>query len=286
MAVAKFLHAFPGLLSTSGLKRWSTAAPAASKSGNPRRNAAFELRKRLFLEFIDPAATRGLEIGALDLPMIEPHEGRCDFADYHSTEEVKGIAAQHPDTNPDFVPNIDYVVADGYDAVPRDYDWIAAANVLEHIADPIGWLRTMSDHLKPGGILFLALPDKTYTFDVHRNLTTFSELVAWHQAGLKRPSFQQVFDFVYNFAPRHTVYDIWKGKLPSPPSKGFAAAMEAARISDTLSHQVHCSVFTPESFVALMREIKEAGLIGYQVISVRPPARKTLEFFAVLRRGA
>jgi hypothetical protein len=284
MAVAKFLHAFPGLRSTSGLKRWSTAAPGASQSGNPRRNAAFEPRRRHFLKFIDPATTRGLEIGALDLPMIEPHEGRCDFADYLSTKEVKAMAARYAGTNPDFVPHIKYVVAGGYDAVPRDYDWIAAANVLEHVPDIIGWLRTIGDHLKIGGNLFLALPDKTYTFDVHRNVTTFSDAVAWHEARLDRPSFQQVFDFVYNFATGTTEYDIWAGKTPPPPDKNFAAGIKSARVAGTLSHEVHCAVFTPASFAALMQEMMDAGLVRYELVSIEPAAPNTLEFSAVLRR--
>lgn len=279
-----FAKPFPGIFRASRRRETSSSAPREGSPRNPRRNAAFEFRKKHFLKYIDPATTRGLEIGALDLPMIEPHEGKCDFADFHSTKEVKAMAAQYPGTSPDFVPHIEYVVADGYDAVPRDYDWIAAANVLEHVPDPIGWLRTIGDHVKPGGLLFLVLPDKNYMFDVHRKLTAFSETVAWHQAGLKRPSFQQVFDFVYNFAPGRTEYDIWKGKPPPPPMKNFAAAMEAARVGDTLSHQVHCSVFTPESFTGLMQEMIDAGLIRYEIVSVRPAARNTLEFSAVLRR--
>jgi Methyltransferase domain len=286
MAVAKFLHAFPGLLSPTRLKRWSTAQPAASTPGNPRRNAAFEPRKRHFLKFIDPATTRGLEIGALDLPMIEPHEGRCDFADFHSTEEIKQMATRYPGTNPDFVPHVQYVVSGGYDAVPRDYDWIAAANVIEHVPDLIGWLRIIADHLKVGGILFLALPDKTYTFDVHRNVTTFPEAVAWHEARLNRPSFQQVFDFVYSFATGTTEYDIWAGKSPPLPDKNFAGAMKSARVAEMLSHEVHCSVFTPASFAALMQEMIDAGLIRFQIVSIEPAAPNTLEFSAVLRRIA
>jgi Methyltransferase domain len=163
-------------------RAWWKRSPVSlpdTRSKNPRRNAEFEPRKKHFMKYIDPARTRGLEIGPLDLPMIEPQEGHCEFADYHSTDKLKHMAAELSGTNPDFVPDIDYVIAQGYDAVPRDYDWIAAANILEHVADVIGWLRTVGEHVKPGGLLFLAFPDRKYTFDTHRHLTTFTELVSW-----------------------------------------------------------------------------------------------------------
>jgi SAM-dependent methyltransferase len=279
--------AFRGSPKTIFSRAWRRRSPVAlpeSRSKNPRRNAEFEPRKKHFLKYIDPARTRGLEIGPLDLPMIEPHEGDCEFADYHSTDELKQMAAQLSGTDPDFVPHIDYVIAEGYDAVPRDYDWIAAANILEHVADVIGWLRTVGEHLKPGGLLFLALPDRRYTFDTHRHLTTFAELVSWHVARLTKPSFAQVFDFTYYYANDFVYYDIWAGKPAPPPEKNFSKAIEAGRLAEKQYYDVHCSVFTTESFEALAREMIAAGLIPYEFVSIEPPARNTLDFSVILRR--
>ena len=265
-------------------KRRSGSPITETRPKNPRRNAEFEPRKTHFLQYIDPSRARGLEIGPLDLPMIEPDEGHCDFADYHSTDELRRMAAELEGTNPDFVPYIDYVTAAGYDAVPRDYDWIAACHVIEHIPDMIGWLRAIGDHLKAGGILFLAIPSKHYTFDVHRRVTTLTEALDCHEGKLIRPSFSQVFDFFYFYATGIKPHDIWAGRPPPPPERNFAKALEAARIAQNQYYDVHCSVFTPESFETLMREMIDAALIPYQLLSVRPTARKTIEFSAVLRR--
>lgn len=232
----------------------SPVTPTETSRRNPRRNAEFQPRKKHFLEYIDPSRTRGLEIGPLDLPMIEAHEGNCEFADYHSTDELRRMAAELDGTSPDFVPHIDYVTAAGYGAVPKEYDLIAACHVIEHIPDMIGWLRAIGDHLKAGGILFLAIPSKDYTFDLHRRLTTLGHAVDWHEAKLARPSFYQVFDFFYFHAAGVTPRDIWAGRAPPRPERNFPKALEAARIAQSQYYDVHCSVFTPESFETLMSE--------------------------------
>jgi hypothetical protein len=79
----------------------SPVTPTEPSRRNPRRNAEFQPRKKHFLEYIDPSRTRGLEIGPLDLPMIEAHEGNCEFADYHSTDELRRMAAELDGTSPD-----------------------------------------------------------------------------------------------------------------------------------------------------------------------------------------
>jgi len=56
-------------------------------------------------------------------------------------------------------------------------DYVCASHVLEHLTDPIKaileWLRI----LKPGGILWLRVPDKRKTFDRPRERTALSHLI-------------------------------------------------------------------------------------------------------------
>ena len=56
-------------------------------------------------------------------------------------------------------------------------DYVCASHVLEHLTDPIKaileWLRV----LKPGGILWLRIPDKRKTFDRTRERTKLAHLV-------------------------------------------------------------------------------------------------------------
>ena len=251
-------------------------------SVNPRKDKRFQLMRAHFLEHIDPMATRGLEIGAFDLPLVEPEEGHCDFADYHATDELKRMASELDGLNPQFVVPVNYVTAPGYDHVPRDYDWIAACHVIEHVADFIGWLQILAQHLKVGGTLFLGIPDKRYTFDVHRQVTTFSEALAAYNAKLTQPSFYQVFDFHYLYAVGIDPRSIWKGKRVPPPTRNFENAISAAHLAEAQYEDVHCSVFTPESFEVLLEELSGAKLIPYRLLSLRKTSRGMLDFSAAL----
>lgn len=65
------------------------------------------------------------------------------------------------------------------------YQFILASHVLEHIANPLKalseWLRVLKDR----GILLLILPDKEYTFDHKRSVTTLQHLIEDFQNDIK-----------------------------------------------------------------------------------------------------
>lgn len=56
-------------------------------------------------------------------------------------------------------------------------DYVCASHVLEHLTNPIKAIREWSRILKPGGVLWLKVPDKRKTFDVSRERTKLSHLI-------------------------------------------------------------------------------------------------------------
>jgi SAM-dependent methyltransferase len=62
-------------------------------------------------------------------------------------------------------------------------DFVVANHFLEHCEDPIAALENMLRVLKPGGVLFLAVPDKRFTFDAPRPVTTIDHLKRDHAEG-------------------------------------------------------------------------------------------------------
>ena len=65
-------------------------------------------------------------------------------------------------------------------------DFIVANHFLEHCEDPIRTIETHLGKLKPGGVLFYAVPDKRYTFDFRRPVTPLEHMVADHEQGPER----------------------------------------------------------------------------------------------------
>ena len=57
------------------------------------------------------------------------------------------------------------------------YDFVISSNCLEHVANPMKALEEWVRVVKKGGLLLLALPNKTYNFDHKRSVTDFEHLL-------------------------------------------------------------------------------------------------------------
>jgi predicted SAM-dependent methyltransferase len=122
----------------------------------------------------------GIEIGAFDTPMAVPEGVRVLYVDRASAGElVTHAPGVESVVAPDIVDDAQTLAT----VADSSQDFVIAAHVIEHMEDPIGavgnWLRV----LKPGGILFLAIPDKRFTFDINREVTSFSHLLRDHEEG-------------------------------------------------------------------------------------------------------
>lgn len=62
-------------------------------------------------------------------------------------------------------------------------DFVIANHFLEHTQDPIGTMKRHVSVLKPGGILYTAVPDKRWTFDVKREETPLEHLIKDYKDG-------------------------------------------------------------------------------------------------------
>ena len=56
-------------------------------------------------------------------------------------------------------------------------DYVCASHVLEHLTDPIKAILEWARILKPGGLIWLRIPDKRKTFDRTRDNTRLSHLI-------------------------------------------------------------------------------------------------------------
>jgi hypothetical protein len=253
-------------------------------SQNPRRGARFHLHRSHFLEYIDLANECGLEIGAFDLPLVEPSEGRCDFADWNTADYLRDIAKRLPGHNSDYVVPVQFDLRQGYDQILDAYDWISACHVIEHVPDIIGWLALVHSKLRVGGILFLVIPDKRYTFDIYRRESTFTDALVAHRSALKHPSFAQVFDHCYYSAPGVIAHDVWAGNPVPGPKLDFAESLMLAEKAEHEYAEAHCWVLTPDSFLVLMQSLTDSHMTNFRLVDLRPTAPGMLDFSVVLRK--
>lgn len=68
--------------------------------------------------------------------------------------------------------------ASNLQAIPdENYDFLITSHCLEHCANTLKTLKEWLRVIKKGGAIMLILPDKKYTFDHNRPITTFDHLV-------------------------------------------------------------------------------------------------------------
>jgi SAM-dependent methyltransferase len=139
------------------------------------------LREDVALRFL---RGEGVEVGALDFPLRLPRGVHVRYVDYLNGAALRKV---HDDAlgkrRSLVVPD---VVDDGArlaSFADESLDFVVANHMLEHVEDPIAALQHQLRVLRPGGILYLALPDARGSFDAPRERTTVEHLLRDHREG-------------------------------------------------------------------------------------------------------
>ena len=226
-------------------------------------------------EFADRfLAGNGLEIGALHLPLEMPRRANVSYVDRMSVEDLR---AEYPELAEWDLTPVD-VIDDGelLRTIPEaSQDFIVANHFLEHCEDPVRTIATHLGKLRPGGVLFYAVPDKRYTFDSRRPLTPLDHMVADHEQGPQRS--------------RADHYDEWTrlvidGEAPAG-AEGAAFDEWAARRARALeedAYSIHMHVWTQMEFLGLILHCRERF---DQAFDIEAAARQGIEFIVVLRKA-
>lgn len=253
-------------------------------------------RSEHVLSGLDLKTQTGAEVGPLDRPLVTKSRGNVYYVDHCDTESLKARWASDPgvDTSKLHVDAVwgknslrDALSLAGAFEGRRGLDYVIASHVIEHVPDMVSWLREVHDVLVPHGSLRLIVPDRRYTFDIRRRETSLGEVLDSFIRKRRAPSGSRVLDFALNMVQVDTGA-AWRGGLQLDGlQRGFTdkQALELALDAEQNGtyHDVHCWVFTPQSFVNLMADLARCKLLEFACDAVVPTAHNTFEFFVRLR---
>jgi SAM-dependent methyltransferase len=181
----------------------------------------------------------GLEIGALHEPASIPPGARVQYFDAVSEAQAAELYPEIPRerlVRVDFVADLD----NGGLGQFKDgaFDFVIINHVLEHVANPVKAVREVFRICRSGGIVVISIPDKDYTFDRGRELTTWEHL--WS-------------DYVGDV--RESGDDHYEGFLRSAAPHVFKEPPENLKIHIQLSRnrREHAHVWTSETFGAFLQ---------------------------------
>jgi SAM-dependent methyltransferase len=226
----------------------------------------FNARRELAARFL---FGEGLEIGPLHQPLAMPPQAKPRYVDRMQVDDLRREYPELTDWN---LTPVD-VVDDGEKLLTiaeESQDFIVANHFLEHCENPIRTIETHLGKLRPGGILFYAVPDKRFTFDFRRPVTPLEHMVADYEQGPERSRAEH-----YEQWTRLVIID---GRETEEETVARARELEAA------AYSIHMHVWTQAEFLRLVLDCRER--FG-DAFDIEASAQQAIEFVVVLRkRGA
>ena len=252
-------------------------------------------RKRFLDTFDKILDLKGLEIGALNSPIIQSEDivdrGKIFYLDHLSTKELREKYRADPSVNIDNIVNVDFVCPDGdfVKAVAGNhFDYIVASHVIEHVPNILKFFQDAQKILKPGGQLFLIIPDKRFTFDFERPETTFGTVLDSFLSNDAKPRLQAVYDH-FAKSVEMSAHEVWNGLLEGKKSRKLLSSQLAWDSANDVKsndgyYDVHVNIFTPQSFFEILERAILHDIISFEVDKFEDTDVGQLEFFTVLKK--
>jgi SAM-dependent methyltransferase len=251
----------------------STDTPGVSSGMLPPLPVYLDARTTFANSFL---IGEGIEIGPLHQPLAVPAHAHVRYVDRMAAPDLRREYPELADWN---LTEVD-IVDDGEKLATfpaESQDFIIANHFLEHTEDPIGTIETHLGKLKPGGVLFYAVPDKRFTFDFRRPVTPIEHMVADFEVGPERSRSEHYREWC------RLVID---EESPSIGSAAQAASEEwieeRAKQLEAQAYSIHMHVWTQAEFLQLILKLRQRF---DDVFDLEAAARVGIEFIVVLRKA-
>ncbi len=212
----------------------------------------------------------GIEVGAFGEPAALPNSCRVSYFDaidpetaYERFPEIERGSL----VEVDILGDIDQ--RDLRQLPASSQDFVIANHVIEHVACPIAMLEDLFYLLRPGGRLAIAAPDKRFTFDRDRPLTTFEHLEQEYRDGVTEVDDAHYLDFL-----RHVGKHVFE-----EPGRDIKGDIAFAR-----SRREHAHVWDSASFSDFLIACKTTLGLAFQIEYQSIGDDNGIEFFAILKK--
>lgn len=230
-------------------------------------------RKKFVLSLLDTSG-RGLEVAPYFNPLVDKSLYDVWYVDCIDNDEIQKKAKENPGSVGKSVPRVDSVWVPGKRLSEcvgsQRFRFAVASHVFEHVPNPLGWVNEILECLEVGGSLALLIPDRRATMDYYRRTTSFGELMGWYIQKPSIPTPGQVIDFLSQSFEDTGAVDFTQEMLPFEQAKRHYTDKQAVEFAQWTVNEkryldVHCTVWTPESFVEVFERVNKLGVLSIQL---------------------
>jgi len=227
---------------------------------------------------------RILEIG----PGVSPRMigENVSYYDVRSGENFLEYARSKGVTNTDALPTIHFSSEDGrLKDIPLKFDLIFSSHCIEHTYDFITHVNDVEALLNKNGIFAMVVPDKRYTFDYFRRLTSLGEIIARHYdvtPGHPLRDFIDSLVMAHNDPVRHWQND--HGRITKLDHEMITNALDKYRSTQAMDPSLHSWVFTSDSFREVVSQLADTEMIRLAPLRVYNTVKNSNSFCTLLMR--
>ncbi|OUL37775.1 methyltransferase type 11 [Nostoc sp. T09] len=192
-------------------------------------------------------AGEGIEIGALHSPLEVPANAKVRYVDRMSVAELR---KQYPELADSQLVEVD-IIDDGetlFSIADCSLDFVIANHMIEHCQNPIGTIKQHLRVLKSGGILYMAVPDKRYTFDVSRPVTSLEHLIRDYTEG---PQWSKLSHF-----------EEWSRLVEKVSEEDLSASVQHLI---SIDYSIHFHVWTKVEFLEMLLYCQRTLLLPFKI---------------------
>jgi SAM-dependent methyltransferase len=205
---------------------------------------------------------RGVEIGALHLPLQVPAGVQVTYIDRMPVEELRQHYPELADqelTPVNLIGSAENLSALG----DRSVDFVIANHLVEHMEDPIRALMEFYRVLRPQGLLFMAVPDARVTHDQRRAITSIEHLIEEHRRG-------ESFTHTNRLAHYRDWVDNVENSGILPEYAVLTDAERDARVQFLMErdYSIHFHVWDHTGFIVFFRTACTEAQLDFQLVEV------------------
>jgi 2-polyprenyl-3-methyl-5-hydroxy-6-metoxy-1,4-benzoquinol methylase len=212
----------------------------------------------------------GLEIGAFHQPAIIPAHCTIEYCDAQSKEEAIKL---FPELNINDLVDVHYICdldKEGLSLFESErFDFVIFNHVIEHVANPIKVVSELFRIIKPGGHVVISAPDKNFTFDRHRALTSFTHLKEEYEKNVTVVTEEHYIDFLRGIRPEF--FNLSPDKLQE-------------RINHVRNRREHAHVWDSQSFNEFMLNALKLLQIKTTRLFINVGENNQFEYFSVWQK--
>ncbi|NDV19826.1 methyltransferase domain-containing protein [Pseudodesulfovibrio sp. JC047] len=165
------------------------------------------------------------------------------------------------------------------------YYYFVSSHVIEHIPDFIQHFISIRDVLVDGGKIVMYVPDKRYTFDTLRPVTTVEDIECAHAEKLRIPSREMAIDCYHLSDFDVTAEGLWTGTCTAKPCLSLEEAQNLVDQKGLENIDCHCHTFTPESIRLLLDHVIAHYVNELRVVEITETPHFMNEFIIELELG-